>query len=394
MKKRKRNSLIVIYSIIIFIFLMRFMELYGISSNKSKVIMMCFFVVVTLVIAKRNKVLKNISINIKKHNRGKIGEKIVAKKLNSLKGNNIVLNDLNLQIDGYKNQIDHLLITEQGIFNIETKNYYGMLIIDDNGKWVQQLPHTQNILSNTAIQSKLHRSTLRRILPDDYNIHDIIVLANDKTVLLGSENSDVPVVSIGKLEDYILHIVNKSNNKNYDINEIKNLIENSRENKWSVLFKRIKYFIEGNKSLVTLGCILICGILLIGRYKPNNINFDNNISENVIAVNSQYLLEEIDCNLIITSVIRNKYGGKLDILIQNKSNSSIYIQAFDFKLIDDNDNESYVNKNYDSAIKCGEERSYTLDIVGEINSSKFQKIIINYNDYIDMFEKEYELITQ
>lgn len=263
MKKRKRNSLIVIYSIIVFIFLIEFISFIETGSNKSKIIMTCVFVVVTLIIAKRNKVLKDININIKKHNRGKIGEKIVAKKLNSLKGNNIVLNDLNLQIDGYKNQIDHLLITEQGIFNIETKNYYGMLIIDDNGKWVQQLSHTQNILSNTAIQSKLHRSTLKRILPNDYNIHDIIVLANDKTVLLGSENSDVPVVSIGKLEDYILHILHKSNNKNYDINEIKNLIENSRENKWSVLFKRIKYFIEGNKSLVTLGCILICGILLI-----------------------------------------------------------------------------------------------------------------------------------
>lgn len=393
MKKRKRDSLIVIYSIIVFIFSKIFIGLKETGSSTYKFLMICVFVAVTLILAKRNKVLKDISINIKKHNRGKRGEKIVAKKLNSIKGNNIVLNDLNLKIDGYKNQIDHLLITEQGVFNIETKNYYGMLIIDDNGKWVQQLPHTQNILSNTAIQSKLHRSTLKRILPNDYNIHDIIVLANDKTVLLGSENSDVPVVSIGKLEDYILHILYKSNNKNYDINEIKSLIENSRENKWSVLFKRIKYFIEGNKSLVTLGCILICGILLIGRYKPNNINF-NNISENVIAVNSQYLLEEIDCNLIITSVIRNKYGDKLDVLIQNKSNNSIYIEAFEFKLIDDNGNESYVNKKYDSAIKCGEERNYTLDIVGKINSSNFKKIIINYNNYTDMFEKEYELITQ
>lgn len=58
--------------------------------------------------------------------KGKVGEKIVAGKLNRLpKDQYLVLNNVTIPTPKGSSQIDHLVVSIYGIFVIETKNYNG-----------------------------------------------------------------------------------------------------------------------------------------------------------------------------------------------------------------------------------------------------------------------------
>lgn len=67
--------------------------------------------------------------------KGKEEEWKVKEKLRRINNENILINNLNLYVDSNESEIDHLLLTEFYGFNIETKNYSGIIEIDDKGKW-------------------------------------------------------------------------------------------------------------------------------------------------------------------------------------------------------------------------------------------------------------------
>ncbi len=60
--------------------------------------------------------------------RGFMGEFWVRNELNKLpKSKYIILNDIMIQDDKGTHQIDHIVLSNYGIFVIEMKNYYGMI---------------------------------------------------------------------------------------------------------------------------------------------------------------------------------------------------------------------------------------------------------------------------
>jgi len=149
---------------------------------------------------------------------GQAGEKEVQYVLQWLDDRHKVINSVFLRGPNYDaQQFDHLVVGPFGVLNLETKNYSGTLRIDAHGTWTQQTaPHrTPQRITSPAFQVQRHRAVLQDILPENMPIHDIIVIANNGTIVEGRENCPVPVVtsdmllsSIEKLGEY--HILSDS----------------------------------------------------------------------------------------------------------------------------------------------------------------------------------------
>lgn len=73
--------------------------------------------------------------------KGFIGEKVVANVLNSLPKNEYkVLNNIMLNTERGSTQIDHVVVSEFGIFVIETKNYKGIITGSEfSDKWTKNM---------------------------------------------------------------------------------------------------------------------------------------------------------------------------------------------------------------------------------------------------------------
>lgn len=79
-------------------------------------------------------------------NIGKAGEKRVARKLDWLPKEYIILNDIMLPTQYGTTQIDHIVVSPYGIFVIETKNYKGWIFGHENSEeWKQSLWGRRNL---------------------------------------------------------------------------------------------------------------------------------------------------------------------------------------------------------------------------------------------------------
>ena len=85
--------------------------------------------------------------------RGLVGELKVKLKLKQLPEKEyIVLNDIMLEDENGTHQIDHLVISKYGIFVIEMKNYYGLIIGDEyKNNWTQYLGKKKSDFKNPTI---------------------------------------------------------------------------------------------------------------------------------------------------------------------------------------------------------------------------------------------------
>lgn len=115
-------------------------------------------------------VLISILILIKSYEskvKGYVGEKLVAKKLSKLnKRKYKIINNLLLKTSKGTAQIDHIVISQYGVFVIETKNYKGIITgneYDDN--WNQILFNNKEALRNPIKQNNGHIKALKDVIP-------------------------------------------------------------------------------------------------------------------------------------------------------------------------------------------------------------------------------------
>lgn len=77
--------------------------------------------------------------------KGVIGEKTISVILTRLEPEKYkIINDLMLKNDGKTSQIDHVIVSNYGIFVIETKNYKGWIMGDEHGDQWTQVIYKQN----------------------------------------------------------------------------------------------------------------------------------------------------------------------------------------------------------------------------------------------------------
>ena len=111
-----------------------------------------------------------------------------------------------------KQEYDHLLVSNKGIFNIETKNYAGKLVIDQNGNWIRKKSDVvEEGIRNPLQQIRQHEKMLLSFIPSKCKIISIICIANDTAIIEGIENSCIPIVKSDMLVEFI---------ENYDLSDI------------------------------------------------------------------------------------------------------------------------------------------------------------------------------
>ena len=134
-------------------------------------------------------------VNMKKNLiKGDKGEEIVINELNKIKGRYYLINNLILLGEsGYSHQFDHILIRPNGIFIIETKNYYGKIKgkIDDN-MWSKSLMKKGQLINeyflNPLKQNQNHIRYIKKILGRNIPYFNFVVFVNNDVSDLGIFN--------------------------------------------------------------------------------------------------------------------------------------------------------------------------------------------------------------
>ena len=111
--------------------------------------------------------------------KGRIGEKKVRKQLGMLPSANYkILNDVMVKGKKGTSQIDHIVVSPQGIFVIETKNYKGWIHGSENSEyWTQTIFRFKTRFRNPIKQNWGHIYTLKETLPEykDVPYYPIVV---------------------------------------------------------------------------------------------------------------------------------------------------------------------------------------------------------------------------
>lgn len=98
--------------------------------------------------------------------KGYIGERRVSETLKRLNSKEyIVLNNIELKIKGSTSQIDHIIVSDYGIFVIETKNYKGWILgYEKDRYWTQAIYKYRRKFYNPVLQNQGHIYALKHIL--------------------------------------------------------------------------------------------------------------------------------------------------------------------------------------------------------------------------------------
>lgn len=176
------------------------------------------FIVLILVI-----VFKINSSKIK----GSVGEFKVNTRLNFLGNEYISLNDILIKSsNGNTSQIDELVLSEYGIFIIETKNYKGWIFGNEKSEnWTQVIFKEKHTFRNPIKQNWSHVYALKNVLSEFPNIHyfPIVVFTGDAT-LKGIE-STIPVIYSNRLNSTIKNLSSEKCLSQTEVEKIKSILE-------------------------------------------------------------------------------------------------------------------------------------------------------------------------
>ena len=195
--------------------------------------------------------------------RGFMGEFWVKLELGKLpKDKYVVLNDIVIKDEKGTHQIDHIVISNFGIFVIEMKNYYGLIKgreFDD--KWCQHLGKTKYYFVNPIHQNYGHIKSLSNLLKlDDKYFISIICFSNQAKI--DAKCSSI-VTQVLKYRDIII---------NCNVNELKNIIISNNVVDKSIRKQHIndiRFKVNHNKELERNMICPKCGSELVtknGKY--------------------------------------------------------------------------------------------------------------------------------
>ena len=117
--------------------------------------------------------------------KGARGEKLVAQRLRAgLPVEYLILNDVYLPLaDGTTTQIDHIVVSQYGIFVVETKTYSGWVFGDEKSpQWTQSIYRKKSRFQNPLRQNYLHICALSESLGLDKSFfHSVVAFTGDCT---------------------------------------------------------------------------------------------------------------------------------------------------------------------------------------------------------------------
>src|SRR6266436_2233893 len=93
-----------------------------------------------------------------------MGEALLANKLANLNGLHVLLNNVTLPTENGTTQIDHILVTEAGLYIIETKHYAGWIFGNlHSDYWTQTIYRKKSRFRNPLLQNYGHLKTVEAL---------------------------------------------------------------------------------------------------------------------------------------------------------------------------------------------------------------------------------------
>lgn len=173
-------------------------------SEISKDMFFIFLVMFLLLpLAKSLKIGKNIKL-LSIENEYKINEKI--KKIKNI---NKLYNPV-LKVKKDKENLDNIIITKKGVFNIVKSNLKGKIKIENDNEWYKKIGGKYIKIESPILKIKKFRKILRRAFSEDI-IYDVIVMMEDRVTIEEENNTNAPIISYNELDKFI---------KNYNADEI------------------------------------------------------------------------------------------------------------------------------------------------------------------------------
>lgn len=177
--------------------------------------------------------------------KGFIGEKTAALLLATLDRKKYrTINDLIIRVEGKSTQIDHVVISNYGIFVIETKNYKGWIVGRESDRyWKQVIFKEKNSFLNPIKQNEYHVKLLKDALKlfPEVLYYSIISFASEAEIKVDTDKDVVreelllrtirkyqtKVISDDLKNDVFSYLKTiKKINKNYKKEHIKNIKDN------------------------------------------------------------------------------------------------------------------------------------------------------------------------
>ena len=145
--------------------------------------------------------------------RGYMGEFWVKQELNKLpKDKYLVLNNIMLLVNDKTVQIDHIVISQFGIFVIEMKNYYGTIYGDEyKNEWIGYLGKKKFYFHNPIHQNYGHVLALKELLNLDESCFISIVCFSNQVKLKIKCNNITYL-------DYLNRVITSYQDKRLDCN--------------------------------------------------------------------------------------------------------------------------------------------------------------------------------
>ena len=125
--------------------------------------------------------------------RGQRGEESVFSMLSRIaeKRGGYIINDVILPNGNRTAQIDHIYISQYGVFVIETKNYSGRIYGDEESTyWTQVLGYgnVKNKLFSPLKQNATHIYAIKKIIGQDVKITPMVIFVKGNTRYIKSDN--------------------------------------------------------------------------------------------------------------------------------------------------------------------------------------------------------------
>lgn len=210
------------------------------------IVIFCYIVVYRFI--KKRKI--RIKLFFEKHfqDRGMMGEKTVGKTLKSLSQEKYrVFNNILLKTNSGTTQIDHLVISQYGIFVIETKNYKGVINAKNNSKdWYQCINNTKEMqIDNPVTQNLRHIKHLMKSfeIEDQDLFKSIIAFNRSANVVAKSDYSDICYYDelINNIEKYYVKIITEKDVEKYcDFVKQNNIMNTQNMKKHTEYVKGVK----------------------------------------------------------------------------------------------------------------------------------------------------------
>lgn len=135
--------------------------------------------------------------------RGIKGERNIRSILGKTQvGKQYVINDYVLFANNRSCQIDHILINQNGIYIVETKNYSGMIYGNEHQlEWTQVLNYgkIKNKFLNPIKQNATHLYNISQLLPKEAPLFSVVVFIKNNVKNIEAEN----VIGAGSLRELI-----------------------------------------------------------------------------------------------------------------------------------------------------------------------------------------------